>query len=342
MKLNYVILCLFLLTCVGRVKAQNIEYGMGLDTTHMMIGDQQHFRFKVISEPGLRIRFPQLKDTIVQGVEILSGPLRDSVKEADGRWLFEEKYLITVFDTGVYHIPSMPITIEGTEYNKILRTDPLEFVVNTFQVDSQKEHYDIVMPYATPWTFAEILPYVLWGLLGIFVVVTGIWLWWRYRKNKPLFTPQKEKPSPYVVAMQFLDEIKENKLWHAGREKEYYTRLTDVVRQYLSDELGIAAMEQTSGEILRELENCPKVDKKEQDRMAELLTTADYVKFAKYTPLQDENARYLNVAYDFVKHIYQQIQQELLEQQKAAEVMKQTEDKTEEKLQSDSQDKVAE
>ena len=84
------------------------------------------------------------------------------------------------------------------------------------------------------------------------------------------------------------------------------------------------------------------ISEESKSQLSRLLTTADYVKFAKYTPLQDENARYLNVAYDFVKHIYQQIQQELLEQQKAAEVMKQTEDKTEEKLQSDSQDKVAE
>ena len=222
MKLKNVILFLFLILSAVGVKGQNIEYGAMLDTTHMLIGDQQYLTFKVMAEPGIRVYFPQLKDTLVRGVEIVAGPLRDSVKEKDGRWLIEEKYLITSFDTGVYQIPPMPIMLEGKEYNNTLRTDPLAFVVNTFQVDPQKGNYDIVMPYATPWTFAEILPYLLWGLLGISIIALVIWLWWRYKKNKPLFTPQKEAIPPYVIAIRSLDEIKESKLWQAGREKEYY------------------------------------------------------------------------------------------------------------------------
>lgn len=327
MKLKYVILFLLLTSFYSGLNAQNIEYGVMLDTTHMLIGDQQHLTFKVISEPGIQIRFPHLKDTIVRGVEIISGPQRDSVQEADGRWLIEERYLITSFDTGVYQIPSMPIVLEGSEYNNVLRTDPLAFVVSTFQVDLQKGNYDIVMPYATPWTFSEILPYLLWILLGIIFIGGGIWLYWRYKKNKPLFTPQKEEVPPYMIAIRSLDEIKETKLWQAGREKEYYTRLTDVVRQYMDDELGISAMEQTSGEILQELKHCSKVDAKEQSRMAELLNTSDYVKFAKYAPLQDENARYLDTAYDFVNSVYQRVQQELNErQQEASEALRKTEE----------------
>lgn len=50
-----------------------------------------------------------------------------------------------------------------------------------------------------------------------------------------------------------------------------------------------------------------------------MLTTSDYVKFAKYTPLQDENARYLDLAYDFVNVTHQRIQAEKAEQQKQAE-----------------------
>ena len=97
----------------------------------------------------------------------------------------------------------------------------------------------------------------------------------------------------------------------------------------MDDELGIQAMEQTSGEILQELEKCPKVDVKERSRMAEMLSTADYVKFAKYTPLQDENARYLNTAYDFVHSVHQRVQQEIAEQQKQAEALLQADAKEE-------------
>lgn len=313
------IVLLSLLFWVGLLKAQNIEYGVGLDTTYMLIGDQQHLTFKVKSEPGIRIVFPQLKDTVVRGVEIISGPVRDSVKEKDGRWLFEEKYVITAFDTGVYMIPPMPITVEGQEYNNVLRTDPVAFVVNTYEVDAQKGNYDIVMPYAAPWSFAEILPYLLWCLLGIAILGIAWWILWRYKKNKSLFVPKKEEIPPYIKAIRSLDQIKDGKLWQSGHEKEYYTRLTDTVRLYLDEEFNIPAMEQTSGETIRALQGAQKVEPREREKIAEMLTTADYVKFAKFAPLQDENARYLDSAYDFVQVTHQRIEAEIAEQQRKAD-----------------------
>ena len=81
-------LCLFL--GVATLKAQHVEYGVALDTNYMMIGDQQHLTFKAKVDPGVRIVFPRLQDTVVHGLEIISGPVRDSVKEKDGRWLLEE------------------------------------------------------------------------------------------------------------------------------------------------------------------------------------------------------------------------------------------------------------
>lgn len=319
MFLKQILLSVFLLLGVASLSAQNIEYGVGLDTNYMLIGDQQHLTFKVKSEPGIRIVFPQLQDTVVQGVEIISGPVRDSVKEKDGRWLFEEKYVITAFDTGVYMIPPMPITVEGEEYNNVLRTDPVAFVVNTYEVDAEKGNYDIVMPYAAPWTFAEILPYLLWTLLGVAIILLGWWLWQRHKKNKPLFAAKKEEIPPYVKAIRSLDEIKGNKLWQAGNEKEYYTRLTDTVRQYLDDQFAIPAMEQTTGETMRSLDGCREVEAKEREKVADMLTTADYVKFAKFTPLQDVNARYLDSAYDFVNQTHERLQAEKAEEQKKQE-----------------------
>ena len=317
--LKYIVCSLFLLQWTGALNAQGVEYGVALDTNYMLIGDQQQLTFKVRGEAGVKVLFSQLKDTVVSGVEIISGPTRDSVLEKDGKWLFEEKYVITAFDTGVYVIPPFPITIENQEYNNVLRTDPVAFAVNTFQVDPQKGNYDIVMPYAAPWTFAEILPYFLWSLVVLVFLVVVIWLWLRYRKNKPLFVPKKEEIPPYVKAIRALDEIKEGKLWQAGKEKEYYTRLTDTVRLYLDEEFDIPAMEQTSSETLRSLEGCREVEASERGKLAEMLTTADFVKFAKFTPLPDENTRYLNTAYDFVHATHERVQAKIDEQQRQAE-----------------------
>ena len=45
----------------------------------------------------------------------------------------------------------------------------------------------------------------------------------------------------------------------------------------------------------------------------------DYVKFAKFTPLQDENARYLDSAYDFVNTTHQRLEAEIAEEKRKAE-----------------------
>ena len=324
MKNRIVLFVIVLLCSIGALKAQNREYIAEVDTNYIMIGDQIHFRMKVKSEPGVKVAFPQLKDTIAKGIEIISGPVRDSIVEKDGRVLVQESYVITSFDSGMYVIPPMPIEIQQASYNNTLRTDPIPLIVNTFVVDQQKGNYDIVMPLAAPWTFAEVLPYLLWVLLGI-VVILVIILIIRYRKShKGIFVHEKPAIPPYVLAMKALEEIKKEKLWQSGKTKEYYTQLTDTIRNYLDGELGISAMEQTSFETLQALEKSDQVNAKQRDKLADMFETADYVKFAKAEPLQDENVRNLDIAYDFVQetndtiraaHEKERLEQELKEQQ---------------------------
>lgn len=325
MKLKRTLFIGCLLFAVTFLKAQNIEYGAILDTNYMLIGDQQYFTLKVQSDQGIKVIFPQFKDTITEGIEIISGPVRDSLKESNGQWLYSEKYMITAFDTGIYMIPSLPIMVEGDNYNNMLRTEPVGFVVNTFQVDEQKGNYDIVMPYDTPWSFSEILSFVLWGLLGLVVIAVGWWLVRRWRSNKPFFQQEKIIIPPYVKAIRSLDEIKASKLYQSEKVKEYYTRLTDTVRQYLDEECQIAAMEQTSDETIRALEDCRQVGSSDRNRMAEMLQVADFVKFAKSQPLQDENARYLEVAYEFLNNTNDRIRQEREEVEKKGEEEKKAE-----------------
>ena len=275
MKNRIILFVIILLGCVSALKAQNREYSAEIDTNYIMIGDQIHFRMKVKAEPGVKVAFPQLKDTIAQGIEIISGPVRDSIMEKDGRVLVQESYVITSFDSGVFVIPPMPIEIQQESYNNTLRTDPLHLIVNTFVVDQQKGNYDIVMPLAAPWTFAEILPYLLWTLLGIVVILLVVWIIKVRKSRKSLFHHEKPAIPPYVLAM-------------------------------------------------KALEKCEQVGAKQRDKLADMFETADFVKFAKAEPLQDENVRNLDIAYDFVQetndtiraeHEKERLEQELKEQQ---------------------------
>ena len=331
MKGRLILLLLVLLCGVGGVKAQNVEYIAEVDTNYIMIGDQIHFRMKVLAEPGARVNFPVLKDTLAKGIEIVSGPVRDSVEERDGRMLLEESYVITSFDTGVYVLPSVPIQVLREDFNNVLRTDPIQLIVNTYVVDLQKGYNDIVMPKSAPWTFGEILPYVLWVLLGLAVVALIVWIVRKRKRHEPIFANVKPAIPPYELAIQALEEIKKEKLWQSGKTKEYYTRLTDAIRAYLNGELGISAMEQTSFETLRDLEKNKNVTKEQREKLAMMFETADFVKFAKAEPLPNENESNLNIAYGFVNETNETIREQEEKARQEAEAKERARREQEEK-----------
>ena len=71
--------------------------------------------------------------------------------------------------------------------------------------------------------------------------------------------------------------------------KNYYSRLTDVVRRYLEEEAKISALESTTDELLLKLEALKQTGKLELERetiknLKTVLQTADLVKFARSTP----------------------------------------------------------
>ena len=82
--------------------------------------------------------------------------------------------------------------------------------------------------------------------------------------------------------------------------KEYYTELTDVLRNYMAERFGFNAMEMTSSEIIDKLQDIS--DKESIKDLMFLFQTADLVKFAKHSPLMNENDMNLVNAVDFINN----------------------------------------
>jgi hypothetical protein len=149
----------------------------------------------------------------------------------------------------------------------------------------------------------EIAPWLLGIILIAAIVFLVIYALSRINRNKPLFQrPPKPKLPPHVIALQELDKLKTEELWQHEKVKDYYTRLTDIVRVYIEDRFSIAAMEQTTFEILNSFKGEElQIEKKTVKELGDILELADFVKFAKLTPLPDENHKMLSNAYLFVK-----------------------------------------
>ena len=94
------------------------------------------------------------------------------------------------------------------------------------------------------------------------------------------------------------DSIKSEKVWQKGQSKEYYTELTDAIRTYIKNRFGFNALEMTSSEIIDKL--LQMNDKDAISDLRSLFQTADLVKFAKHSPLMNENDANLISAIDFI------------------------------------------
>jgi hypothetical protein len=109
--------------------------------------------------------------------------------------------------------------------------------------------------------------------------------------------PQKEEEivytSPIEKATSLLQSLEKKELWQKGEVKIYYSELTDIVRNYIEEEIQIPAMESTTSELVLSLKNVAKQKKLKlsQETLSNLekvLKQADLVKFAKVKPLDFE------------------------------------------------------
>ena len=93
-------------------------------------------------------------------------------------------------------------------------------------------------------------------------------------------------------------------LWQSEDSKEYYTQLTDTLRNYIRERYGFNAMEMTSFEIIQHLQDVN--DEEAIGELRELFQTADLVKFAKYNTLINENDRNLVTAIEYINQTKQE------------------------------------
>ncbi len=93
----------------------------------------------------------------------------------------------------------------------------------------------------------------------------------------------------HEVAFKELERLREEELWQKGEIKKYYTRLTEILRQYLENRFRVYSLEMTTAETLEALVSTGFKKDESYNDLKSVLTGADLVKFAKYNPVSSEN-----------------------------------------------------
>ena len=283
-----------------------------LSRDSILIGDQIDWTVELHLAPGEGVRIDTPVDNPVPGVEALSKLLVDTLSAKKGAMDLRGRIVLTSFDSGSYVLPPLYVLIARTDG----RIDTLEYAgptleVTTIPIDTATfQPYDIKGQIRYPLTFKEVIPWVGLALL----VAALVWLlvrWIRLRRqNRDFFGKPVVKDPPHIVALRSLEKTRAQKLWQAGKQKQFYTQVTDAVRQYIAARYEIPALEQTSAEMFHDLEG-KDIDPALTDKLKDLFTTADFVKFAKHAATDEENENAIPTAVRFVNETYmKQVEEE--------------------------------
>lgn len=294
------LLILIILTTSALMTSAQVSVEAKIDSIEMFVGQQVHVTLSAVAKENSKVEFPQFKPTqyITPGVEVLASKELDNQPRDNG---FVERamvYTLTSFDDTLYYLSPLTVKIDGKPYqSKSLALKVLTIEVDTTNVDQFFGPKDVQ---DNPFLWSEWSPAFWLSVLLLVLLAVCCYLYLRLRDNKPIISHIRivKRLLPHQKALKEIEQIKAEKMVSSENSKEYYTKLTDTLRKYMQERYGFNAMEMTSSEIIEHL--MATQDQKALDELRHLFTTADLVKFAKYSTLINENDMNLVNAIAFI------------------------------------------
>ncbi len=179
----------------------------------------------------------------------------------------------------------------------LVETDPLELNVTSElggEAPSLANLEPMLPPQPLPQTFGIAWPLVA-GLSALVAILIFVFL----KRRKPRMI-EARRQTPEEIAQAALALLLSENLPARGLVKEFYLRLTGIVRQYVEDTTGIRAPEQTTEEFLRDIHSHAAFPAERSVRLAEFLEAADLIKYAGQEPHEGQIELAIARAREFV------------------------------------------
>lgn len=301
-KITYILFSLVMLQGTFSAAANNTLINAKMDSILLLMGKKTAIHVEVVQDKGQKGFFVnEGVDTLNAFVEVSERLQADTTDLGNDRIQINRDIIVQSFDSGMYVIPAFKYVIGKDTF----KSNELTLKVLPVKVDSLPNIHDLKPVAEPPFFFSDYLPEFLvkyWWLiiLVLVLIAAGIYAYFKWFKKGELPLRKKEKViPPYDEAIMKLTQLKSEHLWEAGQEKEYFTRLTDILRNYIDRRFEINAMEMTSSQIidvLRKNEETMPVN----EQLSKILEMADFVKFAKMRPLPEDNEVAYQRALNFV------------------------------------------
>ena len=271
------------------------------DKATITIAETLLLELEAAIEPGYEVQMPKV-DKVLESFGIVDWDNLGDKLDPNDRVVSTYQYRLEPFLSGTYPIPAFTFEfydVNSPEEKKYeLTTEPIDIEVTSLlgeqRAELKIEDIEGVVNMPRPKSFA-----LAW-VLGIvfFGAATGLWLYLRRKRVKELvriFKPAHE------LAYERLRVLVNEDLVVVGRTKEFYERISDILRHYIEHCFSLRAPERTTEEFLAELANTDVLPPAEKQRLGEFLQHCDLVKFAKHNPTTQQIQETFDLVKDFIK-----------------------------------------
>ena len=297
----HIIFLIFIGFCAAQENRPLIEVNSVVDTSHITIGDRITYTLSIDHVDTMRVEKPGEGVHLGQ-FEIKDYKIYDPVRQ-EGRILEKFEYVISVFDTGAFVIPPFPVAYfpnDSLGDYKLIEASAITIYVESVIQDEERQLRDVKPPIDIPYDY-----FLLFSVISSIILIGAlVYLGYRLylkRKETGYFIKAPEPPRPaHEVALESLEELLKKDLLSDGLIKEFYSDISEIIRRYIEGRYFIPALEETSREILIEL-NDQDISEEMLQKAKESLELSDLVKFAKYKPSDEENQNVVSWTREFVE-----------------------------------------
>lgn len=271
------------------------------DKATMTIAETVLLELEAAIEPGYEVQMPKI-DKVLENFGIVDWDSFGDKLDENSNVVSRYQYRLEPFLSGTYSIPAFTFEfhdVNSPEEKKYeLTTEPFDVEVTSLLGEQRAELNiedieDVVEIPKEPsfwWAWA----------IGIIAVTAagGVWLYLRRKRVKELvriFKPAHE------LAYERLRALVKEDLIGAGKIKEFYERISDILRHYIEHRFSLRAPERTTEEFLFELAGTDVLSESDKESLGRFLQHCDLVKFARHEPGTEQIQETFDLVKDFIE-----------------------------------------
>ena len=214
------------------------------------------------------------------------------------------RYRLEPVHSGTHLIRSLAIEFtdnrgdsEAKGVTSRIESDPIELNITTELGDAIPDLANLE-PMEAPRAIDRAFSW-MWVIPVSFLISFFVTLLWVMRDKKGSI-PTVPKRTPQEIANEQLQQLLSEQLPLKGLLKEFYLRLTGIVREYIEGTTGIHAPEQTTEEFLRDTRTTMFFYDEHSRRLKDFLEAADMVKYAGQQPDAEQTELSIVRAREFI------------------------------------------